>query len=186
MQTERKQDIRSWAAIPAHKSQLTGQIYEPGKNWEFGLGKMIQSIRRELRSVVEVVDLHWLANPAWRADKRRLAILAWVKAIEAKGGRIRELSTGHETPDDKADMLMRAYEKASGVRSALNGTKGGRPRRPVTDHEKVVQEGVWHSRRYKNNDERVTAIKKRLGWSFGATELRKRYGPPGGQEAANA
>lgn len=146
------------------------------------MAAFIQSIRPG--SIVEVVDLVWLSGEG-RSDRRRRQLVENMEGIEERGGRIRELSTGDETPKQTKRMLMRAYTMIGNIHRRANGTKGGRPATPMTEHEKVVQEGIWHSRRYKNNDERVTAIKKRLGWSFGPTELRKRYGPPGGQEAAN-
>jgi hypothetical protein len=186
MQTSPKPDIRSLAALPGHKAHLTGQIYEAGKR-PGDLDRTIKNIIRSVRlgSILEVVDLVWLAGEG-RGDRRKHQLVDNIEAAIEKGGKIKETSTGNATPKHKAVMLSRALAMIGKRQSAANGSKGGRPATAITDHEKVVQEGVWHSRRYKNNDERVTAIKKRNGWSFGPTELRKRYGPPGGQEAANA
>ncbi len=156
-----KQDIRSWAPIPAHKSQLTGTIYEPGKNWQGGLDAMVASIRRELRSIIEVVDLTWLANPAWRSDKRRRAIVAAVEAIEERGGRLKETSTGDETPKNRIRMLMRAYEKASGARSALNGKlSNGRPpfRGRISDTQWAAAKAIWESRKFKTRVAALAAV----------------------------
>lgn len=176
MQTSPKQDIRSWAALPSHKDQLTGQIYVPDKH-----GGGVEAIVRSIRpgSIIEVVELHWLAGPG-RADKRRRQLVKHVDTIEERGGRIREVSTGDETPRHKTRMLMRAYEKLSRSHSATSGRKGGRPPRVWTAHENAIMEGAWHRRSNKNNDERLADMRKRLGKEpLGATALRLKYGPPG-------
>jgi hypothetical protein len=39
-------------------------------------------------------------------------------------------------------------------------------------------ENVWFSRRYKNDDERLTAIEKRIGSKPGRTWMRNKFGSP--------
>jgi len=191
--TTQKQDIRSYLnPFPPRFSEaaqagiLTGTIYKEDKT-----GKVFDALARSVRkgTIVEVADGFLLAPIRGQTRKRREAMLERIDAIRERGGIIKCLATGYQS-NERAQcnrMLLRAYEMMGRSGKGVPGKrKEGRPPTEVTQHEKDVMEGIWHSRRYKNNDERVTAIEKRIGWSFGATELRKRYGPPGGREVAEA
>lgn len=156
-----KEDIRSWAGIPSHRAALSGEVYEPDRHGR-GHDRFIRSIRKG--SIVEVVDLMWLAGPG-RADKRRRQLVAHVEAICAKGARIREVSTGDETPKHKSRMLMRAFEMigrtARGLRSAENGRLSkGRPTLAdqLSEEQKKAIRGIWESRKYKTGDAALAAI----------------------------
>ena len=77
-------------------------------------------------------------------------------------------------------LAMRAYEEIGNVARGAAGTRktGRPPEYEFTDHQWEVMAGMWASRRYENDDERITAIKKRFGKSPGRTTLRNKFGSP--------
>ena len=56
--------------------------------------------------------------------------------------------------------------------------RGRPPTWELTNHEREIIEGIWSSRRYKNDDERATAIRKRTGKNFSLSWLRLTFGSP--------
>lgn len=144
-------------------------------------GKVFDVLLRSIRpgTVVRVRRVFCLAP--WRATprKRRAAIAARVAEVEARNGLVLETETGLRSDDNLAEMLMRAYEDvATSGRGQAKRERPGRPAKEWTAHELGVMETVWQSRRYKNDDERLTAIKKRIGKTPGRTALRIKFGSP--------
>ena len=78
----------------------------------------------------------------------------------------------------KARRLLHAYEQIATSGRARKRHKEGRPPDDWTSHELGVMETVWFSRRYKNDDERLTAIEKRIGSKPGRTWMRNKFGSP--------
>lgn len=142
-------------------------------------GKVILAFIAALRpkEVVEVEELHYLAPGIGRADKRRGILDMRMAAIEAKGCTFRETAPGIATTSPMR-MALRAYEQIATSGRARKRDQEGRPPFEATKHEWEVMETVWQSRRYQNDDERLTAIRKRIGKSPGRTTLRNRFGSP--------
>ena len=183
----RADDIRSWChpikpsfGEAAQRDRLTGEIYLFDRRRDQRKA-MIQSIRPG--SVIEVVELFLLAKPDGGTAARRRDLVAAVDKIEAAGGRIRELSTGDETPGAKSRMLLRAYEMLGragrSLRSAVNGAKSsGRPRKDFTPEQMAAMEQIWHSRRYSTRKDAFAAIEA-LGFKVRRGWLYARFGKPG-------
>ena len=181
-------DIRSWCLpLPpqwperTQRERLTGEIYTPGRH-DNGRDKLIGSVRPG--SVVEVLDTFLLAVPIGRTDVRKRDLVIAMDEIEDRGGIIRELSTGDEMPKDRRRMRARAFDMitahAKGRRSAANGALStGAPR--TWPREGPIYDGyrqIWESRRYKNDDQRLTAIRKNFGDSPSRVWLRQTFGSP--------
>ena len=168
----------------AQAKQLTGTRYTEDKS-----GKIIDGMILDGRpgSIVEVVELFLLAPVKGRTKTRRAALVERLDRIEERGGVVRELSTGHETGRKQRAMLLRAYEMISRSGKGQPGErKTGRPKSDFTAHEWSIMEGQWHSSRNKNNDERIAGMAKRMTKKpLGATTLRNKFGPPGGQKSAD-
>lgn len=181
-----KLDIRSWCnpLLPnfpeeVQLRQLTGVIYKPGRDGK-GRAKLILSVRPG--SIVEAVELFLLAATTGRTDVRYRDLVAVMDEIEERGGIIRELSTGDETPKCRKRMRERARQMiiAHARRPEANGkTSTGAPRTyPRSGHDFEVMDTIQHSRRYKNDDERETAIEKQLGYCPSRVWLRQHLGSP--------
>ena len=183
-----KPDIRSWCLpLPPQwpermqLDRLTGEVYTPGQH-NNGRDKLVGSVRHG--SIVEVVDAFLLATPLGRTDTRKRDLVAAMDEIEDRGGIIRELSTGDETPRGRRRMRNRAFDMitahAKGRRSAVNGALStGAPRTwpregPLFDGYRMI----WESRRYKNDDQRLTAIQKNFGDCPSRQWLRNAFGSP--------
>jgi hypothetical protein len=188
-----KPDLRSWCLplLPHWPEQmqlhrLTGEMYKPDRKRD-ARAALIHSVRDG--SIVEVYDAFLLAVPFGRADVRFRDLVAVMDEIEERGGIIRELSTGHETPKHRRKMRDRARRMITdhnrGRKSAENGKLStGRP--PTWPSSGPVYEGyrtIWESRRYDNNDERRTAIAKRFGKSPSGVWLRQQFGSPHSKQA---
>ena len=186
-----KQDIRSYCnpnpprySQAAQEARLTGVVYVEDKT-----GKMIDAVIQSVRkgSIVEVVEVGLLAPVTGKPAKRRALLADRVKRIKARGGAVREIETGWQTDKGQfASMIVRGCEFIA--KSGQMGNKKGRAGQPkieVTAHEDDIMRGIWTSRRYKNDDERLVAIEKRTGRKFKRTWLWNRYRSPGGQETAN-
>jgi len=177
-----KQDIRAYVNpfVPGRtetgqKAAVSGEVYIEDRS-----GKQIDALIRSVRkgSVVEVEELYCLAPGKGRADKRRRVMVERIETIKARGARIREAETGLQLPGKGIWMLMRAYEQIATSGRARKRDVEGRPPHPWTPHELGVMEAVWFSRRYKNDDERLTAIEQRIGKRPGRTWLRNKLGSP--------
>ena len=192
---EPKPDIRSWCnPLPPTWSavmqlqHLTGELYTPDRKRD-SRAALIRSVRDG--SIVEVWDAFLLAIGSGRVDVRRRDLVAVMDEIEERGGIIRELSTGDETPKHRRRLRERAFRMignhAQGRRSAVNGamSTGRPPTWATTGHVYEGYEAIWQSRRYKNDDERMTAIVKRFGKSPSRVWLRQQFGSPHSKQAGD-
>ena len=183
-----KPDLRSWCnPLPpqwpekTQLEQLAGELYAPDRHGK-GRDRLIRSVRHG--SIVEICDTFLLAVTTGRADVRKRDLVAAMDEIEDRGGIIRELSTGDETPKRRRRMRERAFEAitahAKGRRSAANGTLStGAPQ--TWPRSGPVFEGyrtIWESRRYKNDNQRLTAIVKNFGAAPSRVWLRNMLGSP--------
>ena len=144
-------------------------------------GRAIEALIKSVRngSIVEVKELHCLAPAEFRADKRRRMLTERIEAIKEAGGIIREWSTGHVSKGRMARMMMHAYEQIASSGRARRRHSTGRPiKYELTDHERRIMEGIWASRRYKNDDQRLVAIEKNTGRKFSRAWLRLKFGSP--------
>jgi len=135
---------------------------------------LLRSVRRG--STVRVYRPFLLGGGKGRTDRQRNLWTERADAIKAKGGCLASINpplTGYK-------LIMRAYEEIGNVARGKAGRhKSGRPPEyEFTDHQWEVIAGTWTSRRYANDDERITAIKKRFGKSPGRTTLRNKFGSP--------
>lgn len=181
-----KTDIRSWCAelLPNYPEamqlkRLTGVVYKHGREGK-SRTKLVKSVRHG--SIVEVVDVFLLAQTTGRTDVRYRDLVAAMDEIEERGGTIRELSTGHETPRNRKAMRERARLMiiAHARRPEANGALStGAPRTyPREGHDFEIMCTIQHSRCYGNDDERETAIEKRLGYCPSRVWLRQHCGGP--------
>ena len=139
--------------------------------------KLVKSVRRG--SIVEVKELHCLAPADGRSDKRRRMLTERIEAIKAAGGVIREWATGHVSKGRMARMVMHAYEQIATSGRARSRPKTGRPPKwELSAHEHRVIEGIWASRHYTNDDQRLIAIEKNTGKKFSRGWLRLKFGSP--------
>lgn len=186
-----KHDIRSYCnswpprhSQAAQTAKLTGELYVEDKTGKV-IDAVIQSVRKG--SIVEVVETGLLAPVKGQPSKRRALMAARIDAIKARGGVIRELETGHQSNKGQcARMIVRGSEFiANSGRVGNKKGRAGQPKIEVTPHEDEIMRGIWNSRRYKNDDERMVAIEKRTGRKFKRTWLWNRYNSPGGQVSAD-
>ncbi len=161
------------------QQRLTGELYAPHRKKDMREA-LIRSVRQG--SIVEVCDAFLLAVGSGRCDVRRRDLVTVMDQIEDRGGIIRELSTGDETPKRRRRMRERAFKMISaharGRRSAENGSLSrGRP--PTWPNSGQVYEGMkllWQSRRYTNDNQRMAAIAKNFGKSPSRVWLRQQFG----------
>lgn len=185
---DKKPDIRSWCnPLPPNYPEamqlqrLSGVVYQFDR-YGHGRDGLIHSVRPG--SIVEVVDAFLLAKIIGRTDARYRDLVAAMDEIEERGGIIRELSTGDETPKARRRMRDRAREmiiaQARGRKSAENGRfSSGAP--PIWPKSGQVYEGyrtIWQSRRYTNDNQRITAIVNNFGDSPSRAWLRNKFGSP--------
>ena len=181
-----KPDLRSWCLpLPPtwgeamQLQRLAGVVYKPDRKVD-ARAKLIQSVRDG--SIVEVWDCFLLASATGRSDVRYRDLVAVMDEIEERGGVIRELSTGDETPKRRRRMRERARrmitDHARGRRSAENGKMStGAPQRwPRSGPEYEVMKAVFHSRKNRNDNERRVAIKHKLGYCPSRVWLRQQFG----------
>lgn len=185
-----KQDIRSYCnpypprhSQAAQTAKLTGVVYTEDKT-----GKQIDALIKSVRkgSIVEVTEVGLLAPVKGGPAKRRKLMAERFELIRERGGIIVELASGQRSVGRCASMILRGSEFIA--KSGQMGNKKGRAGQPkieVTAHEDDIMRGIWTSRRYKNDDERLVAIEKRTGRKFRRTWLWNRYRSPGGQETAD-
>ena len=144
-------------------------------------GHVIEALIKSVRkgSVVAVHELFCLAPGHWRPQKRRRILTERIEAIKERGGSILEVATGcRSNKGQLARMLLHAYEQIATSGRARKRETTGRPPKAWTPHELEVMETVWFSRRYKNDNERVTKIAKSIGKKPSRAWLRLRFGSP--------
>lgn len=156
-----------------------GEDYVEDKSGKI-VDALIQSVRKG--SIVRVRRLFCLAPWAGGPAKRRRVMAERVDAIRERGGVIMEAETQRRSDvrGHCGQMLMGGYEDiATSGRGIARYERTGRPPKYKMDsHELAIAEGVWTSRRYKNDDERLIAIEKRTGKKPGRTWLRNKFGSP--------
>ena len=183
-------DIRSYCnpypprhSQAAQTAKLTGEVYVEDKT-----GKVIDALIRSVRkgTIVEVTEVGLLAPVKGGPAKRRKLMAERFELIRERGGIVVELASGQRSVGKCASMILRGSEFIA--KSGQMGNKKGRAGQPkieVTAHEDDIMRGIWTSRRYKNDDERLVDIEKRTGRKFRRTWLWNRYRSPGGQETAD-
>lgn len=165
----------------AQQAKLTGELYVENKGGEV-IDALIRSVRKG--TIVEVVEVGLLAPVKGRPSKRRQLMVERFELIRERGGIITELATGQQSIGKCASMIMRASEFiAKSGRARNKQGRAGQPKIEVTPHEDDIMRGIWNSRRYKNDDERMVAIEKRTGRKFKRTWLWNRYRSPTGKGA---
>ncbi len=176
-------DIRSYInpfpprfSQQAQEAQLGGDIYIEDKK-----GRQIDGLIRSVRkgSVVHVVELGLLAPITGNPRKRRAVLAQRVEAIRDRGGQIVEVATGHKSPRQLPRMMIRAAEFiATSGRSSGNRDRPGRPGVELTAQEREIVEGLWTSRRFVNDAQRIEAIEKRIGKKLKRGWLWRYIGSP--------
>lgn len=178
-----KLDIRGYVnpEVPrttesGQRENMTGDVYVENKSGTV-IDRLIRSVRKG--TVVEVMELYCLAPVIGYANKRRRILTERIEAIKKRGGIIRETRTGYISKGNMARMALGAYEQiATSGRVPKRGKTGAPVKWELTPHEREVIEGIWHSRRYKNDDERTVAIRKRTGKKFSRSWLRLHFKSP--------
>lgn len=138
---------------------------------------LLASVRKG--TVVAVADLYLLAPGAFRPQKRRRLLGERIEAIQDKGGDILELATNYRASRRLPAMMLRAYERiASSGRARAYNRPGRQPKWVLTVPERELIEGIWRSRKYKNDAERTVAIHCRSGKKPSRAWLRLTFGSP--------
>ena len=168
-------------AESSQREGMMGEIYTETRRGNV-VDKLIQSVRKG--SLIQVWELYCLAPSDRRPQYRRRLLVERIEAIKHRGGHIVELATGHKTTNGRLPtMLMRAYEAIATKGRHRPRDRMGRPvKHDLSKHEREVVEGIWRSRRYKNDDERVIAIEKRIGKRLKRGWLRTHLGSPHGRQ----
>ena len=183
-------DIRSYCnpypprhSQAAQTAKLTGELYVEDKT-----GKVIDALIRSIRkgTIVEVVEVGLLAPVKGGPAKRRKLMAERFEAIRERGGIVVELATGQRSVGKCASMILRGSDFiAHSGRAGGKKGRAGQPKIETTKHEDDIIEGIWTSRRYKNDDTRMAEIEKRTGRKFKRTWLWNKFGSPGGQVSAD-
>lgn len=146
-------------------------------------GRQIKALVASLRKadVVAVTDLYLFAPGAFRPQKRRRLLGENVEAVQKQYGDILELTTGHRAKRKLPAMMLRAYEMiAASGRKRSRPNSGAPPKWVFTPAELEVIQGLWRSRKFKNDSERTLAIQQRIGKPIPRATLRRRLGSPHG------
>ena len=185
-----KPDIRSYCnpypprhSQAAQEAKLTGEVYVEDKT-----GRVIDALIRSVRkgTVVEVVEVGLLAPVKGRPSKRRNLMAERFEAIRHRGGIIVELATGHRSVGKCARMILRGSEFiATSGRAGNKRGRSGHPGIVLTPHEREAVAGIWTSRRYANDDERLTAIEKRIGKRLKRGWCWTHFGSPSGRQSTD-
>ncbi len=117
-------------------------------------------------TLVKVARLHLLADRAALRGKGGMfaGLIRYIDQIEAAGGQILEVETGHlsSRSRDKNAMLIRASEHLRNASRPRTGLPPGR--RPIIEKfeaHRAVIEAEWLSRRHRTNTEAVAAMTAR-------------------------
>lgn len=146
-------------------------------------GKVVDRLIRSVRegTIIRVRRLFCLA-PWYGSPRKRRSILAdRVDAIKENGGSILEAETQRRTDirGHLARMVMGASDDIATAGRSVSKGKTGRPPKEWTPAQRLVMESLWHSRAYKNDNERVAAIEGKLSKSPSRSSLRNMFGKPG-------
>lgn len=178
-----KSDIRSYCNPSPYlgegtqRARLTGKIYLEDKT-EAVIDALIRSVRKG--TVVEVLEVGLLAPVKGKPAKRKALMAERAERIKARGGAIVEVETGSDSRKGHLPRMMVRGAEFIATSGRMGGKRGkaGKPGIEISKHDDEIAESIWHSRRYKNDDERITAIAKRTGRKFKRTWLWNRYGSP--------
>jgi hypothetical protein len=156
------------------------EVYIENKSGEI-FNAFLRSLRKDDPSIVEVAEVHYIAPGYGKPRARRRALTDRIKAIRAAKATIVEKRRDRTSAANGVlhEMLFDAYEQIAMSGRARPGKRRGRP--PTYDftaHQWDVIEGMWHSRRYENDAERILAIKKQFGKCPGRSTLRNKFGSP--------
>jgi hypothetical protein len=112
--------------------------------------------------------------------KRRAILAERIEAIRGRGGHILEVATSHSSRNGQLPrMIIRAAEFiATSGRSSGNRDRPGRPGVQLTAQEREIVEGLWTSRRFANDMQRIDAIEKRIGKKLKRGWLWRYIGSP--------
>jgi hypothetical protein len=176
-----KPDIRGYVNPRAlgltesgQREGMNGEVYVEDRRGHV-VDALIKSVRNG--SVIAVRELYYLAPGDFRPQKRRRLLTERVEAIKAAGGSILELATGYSSKEGHLPrMLLTAYEQIATSGRARKRDRTGRPAREWTAHELEVMEAIWNSRRYSNDEKRVTAIRANIGKTPSRSWLRLKFG----------
>jgi hypothetical protein len=162
---------------PAQLAKLAGEPYVENRR-----GTAIDALIRSIRpgGVVEVLELFLLGPVIGHTRTRRRILTTRIEALRVKGAVILEKATGDRSDNGTLPrMLLRAYEQiATSGRARAKRPNAGRPPKEYTPRELEVFETIWQSRRYKNDDERLTKIKAMTGKRPGRAWLWHHFGSP--------
>ena len=143
------------------ESRLTGEIYTEDRK-----GTVIDALIKSLRKgdVIQVLEMGLLAPTVGRPTTRREALADRVERIKARGASILEVSTGHTSRNGHLPrMMLRASEFIAHSGRVRKSDRAGRPKIAITPEQDELGEGLWRSRRFKTDKERLAAVNKRLG-----------------------
>ena len=137
-----------------------------------------EKLRRSLRpgSIARVYRPYLLGGGKGQTRTQRKL---WVERADAIKSRGNKLVSFHPPLSGHA-LAMRAFEEIGNVARGKAGTsKQGRPvEYDFTPEQWEVIGGIWTSRGYKNDKQRLSAIKKRFGKTPGRSTLRNKFGSP--------
>ncbi len=156
------------------RAGMTGEVYVENRTGKIA-EKFLRSIRRG--TMVELWELFILAPNSRRSDVRRRVLADRTDTVFAKGGTIRETSTGKSAKRASTRMSMHAYEQLAYSGRARKRDAEGRPQ--VWPRSGPMYEGmkaIYLSRRNTNDNQRMTAIKKEYGKSPSRVWLRQQFG----------
>lgn len=182
-----KPDIRSYCnpwpprfSEQAQAARLTGEVYVENKTGEV-IDALIRSVRKG--TVVEVVEVGLLAPIKGRPAKRRQLMADRFERIKKRGGSIIEVETGLDSRKGHTPRMMVRGAEFIATSGRMAGKRGraGRTAIEIDPHMDDVIDGLWRSRRYKNDAKRLAAIEKRTGRKFKRSWLWGRYGSPSGE-----
>lgn len=137
-----------------------------------------EALRRSVRpgTIVRIYKPFLLGGGKGQTRTQRRIWAERADAIKAKGGKLASINpplTGHA-------LTMRAAEEIGNIaRGKAGKSKSGRPvEYDFTPAQWEIAEGIWQSRRYNNDDDRLDAIERRLGKRPGRSTVRNRLGSP--------
>lgn len=182
-----KQDIRVYvnahprfaAAGQLERLQtLGGEIYVESRSGNV-IDSVINSVRKELRSVVAVDELFLLAPADGTSRKRKTELADRIDRIKDRGGIVMERSSGAiSNKPGFAKAFLRATEMiANGGRGRAGQHRQGRPAREFTKEQLDAMGRIWSSRKYPTRRDATAAVQA-LGIHITTPGLYRLFGTP--------